>query len=229
MPGQVADHVLDHRSVQDREHLLRGVGGEWSEPGAEPADQDDGPHPVAGAVVGAVAGSDAGAAGSVAAGALVGALGSTGAPGTVLSAGTSPPGGSSPSGSTSPPGGISPVADSAPALQAPDSSPSATAFSQISCASGGAGTSVPFGTKAMVYAPRSSVNRTSPKPSSITSSAFFAVGAVRASFQWTMRTSAALPSHFVSPALNVRPSGSLMRLSDTSRPVWSKNTLILAF
>jgi hypothetical protein len=42
--GQRRDDALDHRPVDDREHLLGRVGGERAEAGTEPADEDDRPH-----------------------------------------------------------------------------------------------------------------------------------------------------------------------------------------
>ena len=41
---EVADQPLDDRHVADRQHRLRDVVGQRPQPGAEPADEDDGAH-----------------------------------------------------------------------------------------------------------------------------------------------------------------------------------------
>jgi hypothetical protein len=50
----VSEHALDHRHLDDREHLLRRRQREWAEPGALAAYEDDGPHGADVVVLGTV-------------------------------------------------------------------------------------------------------------------------------------------------------------------------------
>src|SRR5690606_24962000 len=59
--GQVADDELDHRPVDDRQHLLGAGTGERTQPRAEPPDQHDSAHYPSGGVSAVVS---AGASGS---------------------------------------------------------------------------------------------------------------------------------------------------------------------
>src|SRR5690606_18161571 len=137
--GQLRQHSLDHRPVDDRQHLLGDRGGERTQSGAEPAHQDDRSHGAGGA---------AGAESSV--GTLFGDAPSGGvlAPVAEESVGT----------------GTSSVDVPVVACGTDGVAPGRSLRLSSVATESGRGTSVPSGTTAKVKAARSRSSTTSPKP-----------------------------------------------------------------
>ena len=196
--------MLDHRPIDDRQHLLRGGRRQRPEPGAEAPDQDDCPHQPVGAVVAVVSGalsvpgsrrapSRAGScrrAVSSRAGGSFGGLGRCPRSGRPRRSGRS-------AGSRAAPGGGGTV----DALRHEGDRVGADVLAEPDVAE-------VLGEGLRPAWPRR-------RPSS-------------ALFQWTTLTVAGLPPQVVSPSLYRRPSngsalGSLISVSVTFMPTWSKN------